>query len=1029
MPDVEGLLAAAGILDDICDNFEILFDRSSSERIEQDIKKTSDLSQMDKELESLLARLNSGISAGRYELIPDSHEQSNTERLGVETRAVEELLRFPVAESDLIVIDDRFLNRHSVRIDDEIAVPIVCLPELLRLLFERKIIEASVYYRKLLELRQMNYRYLPLSTDEILYYVSIARLDEGILRESDALRVLRQYQASCLLDKELLQIAGPSDFSESQFIMQSVEAILGALTDLWKNGSLSIEDVVARSNWLLDNLYTGHSGAINLATIENEDDSVPYSHKLFTLDLQLLFLRGVFLIGSPIPGAIDVRRIEYYKWVDDRLLRTNAAAIGPAVYSETADFLKQQFQSVKEAEFPDELYAKLSGVVLGRLFLDLPESIRNHCDLSDELKAWLHVRVGNTISAGELDFEPSEYWPAIERAVQGGEGIATPIDSEQDYRFTRYEGDGSDTDPSLFPPIEIRPTDDQRSYIVHDPSFGLFAADEATRIKALETLRHIFDCDKTEFTTVISEIARIRDPSDRAAKFFQIREQSVWNHYKTLKEKFAPGALIAWSELLPPAEERIFRYYRISEISSNETFADLWEKAVERMLEDDGIETTISKCSKLPLSMPEAAIATFRDLSTNERLDLIRRLLGEWSSPMRLLHLVNLLATTSDKSEQDLIAIAQEILDRLYSPDYEAEFDAFLSVFWFIGESLDPVDRPITYSGLFSAWTHSSALYQILRGVGNTPQQMKDAFLRRRGDNPLLSIERSANYRNDCSSPIRVNRINFLTHAAARLFVNITPEMRDVLKLRERIENSALKSSVEGIELPVILINSDPLLCFDSLCSLFGGDRFEALSSVADKESLEYLKSANLQRTVAEHLQVLINEPSTLVPWLLIYLIAGDLPLGSDLKDTIREALLKFNAENLPLTDDSAPSYIVLAAAKQAGLFADDVPIRSHIRDQILKLQKILPSADSSEWADHMRSVLVDAILALCRNPNPQKATRDLVLLLEELYKNDRGVKSSHGYLIERMTTDAHSSLSWHWWKLRLLLRTNPVEG
>ncbi|MGD9630668.1 MAG: hypothetical protein AB7V18_15630 [Pyrinomonadaceae bacterium] len=1023
MPDVESVLAGVGILDEVCDSFDVRFDARSWNRAQADISRFSELEVQDKDLDALQSRLADGISSGRYELLPHSEQKTDDGRLGIDIAAVENLLTFPIKSGDLIVLDDRYLNRHSSRIDGETLVPIVTIPDVLMALRQRGRIEPSVYYRKLIELRQINYRYLPLTEEEILFHLEAGRIKDGVLTETKELRTLRQYQASCFLDGEFLQVAAAPQHSESAFIMQSIEAVLAAITELWRNEDLPVEIATARSNWLIENLYTGHSGAVTLRSADKVPVDDDLTRILLASDIHALLVRGVFISDLEPLNSERLRRKAYFAWVEDRILRQNAANLESAL-SEVAKMFESQILNVKGAEFPNETYAKFSGVMLGRLFLDLPEAIRERADLSDEIKTWLHIRVGDTVSAGDLNFEPDEYWPAIESAVQGSEGAAKLIDSDEVYTFKRHE-DSSDISVA-FPGIEIRSPDGKTVRTVHDISFCIFAADVA-RSEALHNLRHMFDCTNSEFEKIISELVAIEDPAERASRFFELRSRSVWDHYKEIESMFGPGALIPWSRLLPPDGEQIFRYYRIQD-TAGDPFSSKWEAAVNRMLDDEGVGTTFSKCSKLPLPLSARVFDEFAKLPVKDRIELADRLIANGSaSPTRLLHLVNLIARTSTDSEQ-LMGVAENLLDKLYSEEFRVEFEAFLSVLTFTAESLIESDPSDPAQSLFVSWTHASTLYQILRNIGNAPEQIVDSFGRRRGKNALKSIERPAEYRNDCASPVRLNPTNFLTHAATRLFGGIPVEVLERLTIPETIKRAALRVDQSGNEITSLVLNADPLLCSDHLSSLFGGDRFEALSSIGESIIFEHLRSANLQDLLSMSLKMLVENPKEFSPWLMVYMIAGDLPVSEELRDLERSAILAFEADNLELSEDMGPGYILLAVANRAVQSNLDPEVRSHMESQILKLQSILPAPESSDRAEQTHGLLVDAALTLSRELNSRSATKSFTSLLEALYLRDRGIKDSHGPLIDQMTADSDPHLSQFWWRLRHMLRANSGD-
>ena len=85
-------------------------------------------------------------------------------------------------------------------------IPIIGINEVLKGLVSSGSISDSEYYNTITKLRATNVRFIPVEKEEILYYLSQARVVEnGSLIETRELRILRRYIAACLSEKNILQ--------------------------------------------------------------------------------------------------------------------------------------------------------------------------------------------------------------------------------------------------------------------------------------------------------------------------------------------------------------------------------------------------------------------------------------------------------------------------------------------------------------------------------------------------------------------------------------------------------------------------------------------------------------------------------------------------------------------------------------------------------------------------------------------------------------------------------------------------------
>ena len=90
------------------------------------------------------------------------------------------------------------------------------------------------YFGKLLDLRRIGIRHLPLCSDEILYHLRSARIERDRIEETPALATLRMTVAATVHDTERVQMPPPGYFSpenpgEFQWLVELREAVSAAI--------------------------------------------------------------------------------------------------------------------------------------------------------------------------------------------------------------------------------------------------------------------------------------------------------------------------------------------------------------------------------------------------------------------------------------------------------------------------------------------------------------------------------------------------------------------------------------------------------------------------------------------------------------------------------------------------------------------------------------------------------------------------------------------------------------------------------
>ena len=294
--------------------------------------------------------LQNAVESGAASFLPHAADQiERFQNREIRFQATASLLAGSTA-CDALCIDDRFINSHSVMGEPpERSIPIVCVLDVLRYLVSRGYIDVVGHWTARHKLREGGFTFVPLESDELVHWLKGARVSNGQLTESAELRVLRQTMARI----DSMELANPKEIIALSASVPS--ACKGAIGNLWRDPSLTIEQATVLSDWVWRHLWAepllgGQHGAAGAYT---------------DLIRELLSMRLARLL---LPTAIQPhdRRAHYTNWIERSVLEP----LRPA----NADITEKALTSVREAISALEKDQE----VFGNRFLEqLPEAARS----------------------------------------------------------------------------------------------------------------------------------------------------------------------------------------------------------------------------------------------------------------------------------------------------------------------------------------------------------------------------------------------------------------------------------------------------------------------------------------------------------------------------------------------------------------------------------------------------------------------------------------------------------------------------
>jgi len=366
---------------------------------------------------------------------------------------------------------------------------------------------------------------------------------------------------------------------------------------------------------------------------------------------------------------------------------------------------------------------------------------------------------------------------------------------------------------------------------------------------------------------------------------------------------------------------------------------------------------------------------------------------------------------------------------RLYeASDEEDTFAAFRATLSFVNDEYHFWSESSKLSpeiALAVIWGHATRLYNIQRAVGMEPKNIVSGLSTRRESYFLESLTRKPEFWNDCVYPRRTSRTDFLTQAAANLFAGIDKAVLESLMIPELIRKEVFRpTDNDEVPIPATKLLNDPTLCDDKLQSLFGGDRFDALSHIVGTESVEILKSENLKQSVKTFLEGMFDKPKDTKSWIMIYAVANDLAIYDDLRELCLDVLKNSTADSLFPDEIENPAFILFAAASQIANSGDE-KLRINFREIVLETFRKLEADEKFNENLEARATLMDAALVLSYVPNDSlKSNEEFAGIVEKIQSEWKGFANNFGHAFGNSFWNVSLTESVNWRYLNLKLRS-----
>lgn len=940
--NIPEVLAGAGLLKTACERFEVHIGRREFERVCAELKETERRSAIGHWIEGLANRISRGIDDKTYEIIPTVSAKETSKEPFTEPPDVDcllTLLKFDAQEGDVIWADDRYMNSY-LRRD---AIPIIGISEILKALVSLDALKADEYYSKISQLRAGNTRFVPVQSDEILYHLRQAKIENHEIIETTNLSILRRYVAACLLQNEVLQQpplprSAPNPDGEIAFILNLARAVSEAIIGLWLDEAISEEDRLACAEWILSSLYLNHLGLRNLTSLSTPDQDEQY---LVAISLVGLLSQAIALGPSRNAEERTARR-SYFDWLFNRVLRRRFNA-DPHLLETVVELLKSLLAAQESTMSNQDIGPSALMWFLQAFYEDLPEPIQDEMWLDTDLMAKIGIRPMYAITVGDLSFAPDDFFRAASEAVNGRRATVTAINVDEEVTF---EACSDPSTPGAFC-FEYPETGERQAFVNQD--LELLLDSPTGREALLRRNRHWFDCSEDMFNQAVAEIVSTEDPRRRVEEVREWRGQSAAVFYDELYRDLEEQKAFGFDDLRPPSAEGLPRHLRLHPtVGTGAECREALSVAAQALVREEGLLPAINRLVGLPVPLPATLVEAVANLPAGDRRTLIKRLVRTAGSPVSKVHLVRLLLVSGDETTA-FWRLAQRIIRGLLSPEGVVEFGTFLAILRWVSDEFSQRSDMQTWSAhlrLALAWVHTHRLFVTFAYLGIPANWLNDVFGQANLRLPPEAFERDPKYWFDVSHPQRVSYVTFLISGLAYGLDERGAQFVDG-GLRALLEALTFRE-VEGRRVPVPALMRDYTQAGNSLSSFLGGDLGDKSSMLLSTEDADVIKQSSLQALVEESVRVVAGEGDEFSGWSLIYAVLGGFPPYEDLADRLGSLIRQTNFVDLFERNVPAGNFAILTASLQTVHLGDE-EVRLYLKDQLTGMARLFASWESGE--------------------------------------------------------------------------------
>lgn len=950
--NLAGQLAEAGVLCEAAAAFGLLMREVDVQVLRAEIAQADNWRRVSAHLTSLREHILASKNYHDVPLVDTSKPNKGPELVDPTERCLRELDQVQPGEGHFVWVDDRHINAHSACQEVPIITSVGVIEELRRL----GKVSPDEYHALRHHLRVADFRYIPLTKEEISHHVLRAPIERGQIIETPELAVLRRQTARVLLDSGALQVppvpfATPNPNGETDVLTSLLHAVGESLIAVFGNPTANNETKFAQADWLLHSLWIepGHFAAL----LGRQPPQGENRQLLLGIGDSLLLQRA---ISCHDLGGVEGRKL-YFRWLEARLIADprRAAAAGTRIRTTLEDEVWRQASTKVERQ--------LLGAVMQDWYLALPKAVSSQAHLPKRTLEKLRIETRPTVSIGQSQFAAEEFWKAAEAAYSGTSASLRPVEAEAELQVVV---EWRDEHPVLVlkrkPPGEVLG--------LQGDILLLMDKSEKRRRDVLRKNPDWFDGLGARAAREPDRIARMPDAVKRVLAVDAALKSSAWHSYRRLKSicLSPPGPTL--EQMAPPAPEHLCRFLRVSLALKSGSIRAQMERGARQLIAEVGLIEAFRRCARLPIELPSAIVGEFVRQSISAQRTFLDSLSADVPTPLDRIHQLRLLLLAGETFR----AQAKEMANTLLNPEEIKEAAAMIQAVTWSWYQFGRASRGLAPNGpwrLIMSWVHGSSLFGLLRAI-SAPDKIVDFFREHGRPVPGEMLSRLGS-EDDVAFPRQVAPNVLLVTGAAMAFQAAGVDAAAVDgALPKRAETSCFHAGA-GTRWPQVMWMHEPSLKENALGSFLGSPRANLLTGLLGAESAAELSSERLQREFEGVISALEERAEQGASWALLGAFLANQRCPVALQKRLR-ALFVLVPWNLLSANDAIRFIVMHGFAAHAWELGGDEFVEVVQKQVAAEARKL--SHLRAEEALQQCTYLLGSAEALARSARPEEASR-----------------------------------------------------
>jgi len=943
-------LAHAQILEPLSKIFTLVVGERDASWIRYQQQLSTWREQLANHLNGMLQHLRTSSAYSDLVLRETSEALGSDQSLDASESCLTDLIQAEPGEGHWVWIDDRLINTYNKCGE----VPIITTLEILDALRQGNHVTSEDYFAYRHRLRMADFRFVPLSKEEIAFHLRQAPIRDERIVETPELAVLRRYLARIILDRGALQIP-PLDFEtpkpegEHGFLVAGMLATVDALADVFNDTVSDGKTCYARADWLAHALWcVPEHFAEMLGRAANKPDATQSRGA------------GDALLLSKALNQRALSSVEtasrYMTWLERNMLcefdRQQMAA----------DQVRALLEREVGRKARNTLEQKVWAHVMRSWYSALPKPIRKKINLTAHLKRILEIGHQRVITVGEAQFDAAKFWETAEKAYsKTGESKISALGNKVLYsmRIERRQA---------HPLLLLQKEGQEQPWGIEDAVLNLLNPKRQMRLAALRRHPEWLDGLATDFKEECDRIASLPTSEKRISAVDEFRKRSLWHQYMMLEKLSATDKGPTLDQMMPTGQKSFISFLRLPNELVSQSLFD-WENVGECLVKQVGLEETFLRLAHLPRELPASFLRAFDKQPPKARHRLLSTLDTSNRSPLTRTHILRL-KLRMQWAKSGIIAAGEALLNESMLVEAQALLKLVHWAWNNPGRSnAEPAGAGI--SRLALAWIHGGRLFEILRGISKPAHLLEffDKYDRVSRTEFLVGVEGE----DDVAFPRNVSPRTLLITSVAAALKSEGVSTAGLSGQMQELGRSLCIERKDNIAWPRLDWLYDTETFSNVLGSSLGQPREQLLTAILGEQDVNAFSSRELRNQLDALITSLEEDAAKESSWTLLGLVLRGRPCPAVLRARLRGLMERVNFIALPFVEPVRYATLLALAVQAWPLGGDDL---------VKRWQQVIVSfaawlggqAGTLEDRNRRQQMLLHCIQGLAR-PSPRSET------------------------------------------------------